>query len=325
MTGTSPNDDRRQMTSPLATLYIIGGAPPGDPLDCVAAATPFLAPHFTAIHAVGPDQPMSVRAMRRAYEPGVDRLLYDFTALADYDWALDMLAEAPGAVLVGRQSPIWPSGVMTGLRSARRYIAGAHRFPSGATVGALDAPSEGAIGHSLNRPAITLPSTAEAPGLAMAVEPDAIETAYAALKGLAGGAATTLTLLASTRRDANDLTDIRMALGLAEVRVRYIRSRSDIADAVSAVSGLIIAADEARLGISDAAFAARCVGAQILTLTSPAGAADAATSFVEGRPVRDAAAASAFTAARPIQTFANDLHTLIETGPHHALPVGEIA
>ena len=311
-TGISPNETARVMIPDQATLYIFSDAPLGDPLDCVVAAAPYLASHYAAIHRVGPRRTMSVRAFRRAYEPGMDRLLYDFTSPADYNWALEMLDAAPAAALLGGYSPGAPSAALATLRSARRYAANGHRFPPAVTMGVLDATPASITGASLRRPSAAI-TPASANHLVMAVAPGTVETAYAALRGMKSQNAS-LTVLCTSRRDANDLADIVNAFEMAGAQIRYIRNRASVAFAMAGAGGLIDLCDASAQAISDAAFAARCVGAPVLPLITPDGAAKAAAAFAASEPQKDPIAARKFAAARPVAAFANDLHALIEAG-----------
>ena len=301
---------------PDQALYILGPESPGDPLDCVAAAAPFLAARYDAIRTVGPGQAMSLRSMRRIYAPGVDRLLYDFTAPADHSWAMEALLHWPGAVLLAGRAPVALSAAATGLRSAQRYAAEGFRFPPSATIGALDGAPLPLRASSLVRPAATISALPQTDDLALAVGPGAIETAYAALLGLAGESAS-VAIIAAARRDANDLIDIIDALQITSARVRYVRSRKDAVAAATCAGGLIDALMPDH-GLSDAGFAAHCVGAPVLSLTSRDTATRQAADFAAAKPARDPAAAQEFAAARPASAFADSLVTLIEAGFHQA-------
>lgn len=301
------------MRSGQATLYILSDAPPGDPLDCVAAAAPRLTPHYAAIHQVGPGQAMSVRALRRAYEPGVDRLLYDFTAPDDHTWALSMLSDAPAAALLGGYSPFAPDAALADLRAARRYAASGERFSPAVMTGVLDAKSPPITDATLARPAVAAAPASDINDLMLAVAPGAVETAYAALLGLrACGAA--VTILTTSRRDANDLMDIVAAFAMAAAQIRYIRDRAGLVAAISNAGGLIEVKAAAATAVSDAAFIAGCFGAPVLDLTSPKDAAAAAEAFAASDPRKDPVAGQGFAAARPLASFAKDLHALIEAG-----------
>ncbi len=306
------------------TLYILSDASPGDPLDCVTAAKPYLASQYTAVHYVGPGQAMSVRALQRSYEPGVDRLLYDFTPPADHDWAFGMLGAAPAAVLLGGCSPVSPGAPLADLRSAQRYAARGHRFSPAVTIGVLDATHGSAIGLPLSRPSATIAPAADNNDLIMAVAPSTVETAYATLRGVKSQGAA-LTLLCTSRRDANDLAGIIAAFGIAAARIRYIRTRVDIASAMAGVGGLIDLCDADAPALSDTTFTARCLGAPVLTLNAPDGAAAAAEAFAASAPRKDHAAAQSFADTRPITPFAKGLHALIEAVFAHAMQPGAAA
>ena len=315
-TGTSPNEAARttgrMMQSDQAALYILSDAPAGDPLDCVAAAAPHFAPHYAAIHQVGPGKAMSARALRRAYEPGVDRLLYDFTPPGDHGWAVGMQQDAPAAALIGGDSPFAPDAALADLRAARRYAARGEGFSPDVMTGVLDARSSPISARLLTRPAIAITPPPDGTDLMLAVAPGAIETAYAALLGLRAKGA--VTCLAVTRRDANDLTDIAAAFGMAAARIRFVRDRAGLLAAVAAAGGLIDIHEAAAPAVSDAAFVAGCIGAPVLDLTAPIGAAAAAEAFAASKPRKNPAAATGFAAARPMASFADDLHALIEAG-----------
>ena len=308
-------------------LFILSHAPPDDPLDCVGGAAAFMAPRYSAVHKVGPSQTMSVRSMRRVFEPGVDRLLYDFTPSGAEGWMLDLLGFAPGAVLVSGRSPVAAAGVLADLRSAQRYAEDGFRFAPAATIGALDTDTDantdagGAAARALRRPAAAIAGTPRAADLALAVAPGGMETAYAALLGLADIAASLL-IIAATRRDANDLIDIADALQMDRTSVRYVRTRRDIAQAAASAGGLI---DASGRGQSDAAFIARCVGAPVLSLSAPDGASDQAVQFAASRPDHDKAAAETFHRSRPAADFANGLAALIEAGFQRARQSTEAA
>lgn len=313
------------MTKPdQATLYILSDAPSDDPLDNVAAATPFLASRYAAIHQVGPGHALSVRALRRVYEPDVDQLLYDFTAPHDHSWAFDMLNDAPAAILRGcynlaqggMQGGV-QGGALADLRSAQRYAADGLRFSPDATIGVLDAAPASIAATSLPRPAVTITPSAAANDLILAVSPGAIETAYAALLGLKGHSAP-LTVLTASRRDANDLTDVIAAFEMSTTYVRYARNRAGLVAAMISAGGLIDINEEAAPAFSDTAFVARCIGAPVLNLTSAPQAGAAAKAFATSNLRKDPAAAAGFVAARPIATFARDLHKLITAGFAHA-------
>lgn len=299
------------------TLYIISLAPSGNPLDCVGDAAALLAEQYEAVHLVGPAQTMSSRAMRRQFRPARDRVLYDLTAPGDGNWALDLLAQWPGAVLrSSRHLPV-TDGVLADLRSVRRYASGGFRFSPVVTIGELDAVAGDQAAMTLRRPAVTITALSDAHDIALAVAPGAIETAYSALLGLVS-TEKPLVAFAVTRRDANDLSDMINALDLRDAHVRYLRNRNEIARSAAALSGLIDAGD-ADGRMSDLAFVARCIGAPVLSLTTPSGAGEAAKAFVSNGPQRDAAAARHFRATRSLQAFADDLHTLIEAGYRRAL------
>lgn len=305
------------MTKPdQATLYILSDAPSDDPLDNVATATPFLASRYAAIHQVGPGHALSLRALRRVYEPDVDQLLYDFTAPHDHSWAFDMLNDAPAAILRGCYN-LAQGGVLADLRSAQRYAADGLRFSPDATIGVLDAAPASIAATSLPRPAVTITPSAAANDLILAVSPGAIETAYAALLGLKGHSAP-LTVLTASRRDANDLTDVIAAFGMSTTYVRYARNRAGLVAAMISAGGLIDINEEAAPAFSDTAFVARCIGAPVLNLTSARQAGAAAKAFATSNLRKDPAAAAGFAAARPIATFARDLHKLITAGFAHA-------
>lgn len=301
------------MNPDLPTLYILSDAPPDDPLDSVAAAMPLLAPHYTALHKVGPNHALSVRALRRTYELGVDRLLFDFTPPQDHRWAFDMLKQSPAAVLLGSYSPAAPVGPLANLQSSQRYAAQGHRYSPKDTVCILDATHNPAAVRSLPRPATPILPSDDTSDLILAVAPGAVETAYAALRGLRGGDAVVI-VLTTSRRDANDLTDIIAAFGMPSAHVRYARTRAGIAAAMTRASGLIEIGDEGRPGLSDATFVAGCLGAPVLALTIPTGAGEAAAAFAASDPRPDPKVAKDFAAKRPMAGFANNLHALIEAG-----------
>lgn len=301
---------------PRPALFILGPASPDDPLDCVAAATPFLSAHYDAIHHAGPEHAISIRSMLREYDPRVDRLLYDFTAPADYGWALTALSQSPGAVLLAGRFPVERTGAFADLRSAQRYAAGGRPNPPSVVVGVLDAVAEPQNASILRRPAAGISAAVRRDDLALAVAPGAIETAYAALLGLARVEAS-VGVIASARRDANDLADIIHALQATRAQVRYARSRKEAATAACGVGGLIDIAADAQ-DLSDAGFAARCVGAPVLRLHSSKDASQQAVAFAQEKPDRDSAAARKFARARPLSAFANDLRSLIEAGHHRA-------
>lgn len=298
-------------------LYILSDAPPDDPLDCVKAARPHLAPHYAAIHLVGPGHALSVRALRRAYRPGVDRLLYDFTAPHDHRWAYDMLNDAAAAIMLGCHN-LAQGVALADLRSAQRYAADGFRFSADATVGVLDATPASSATVSLPRPAVSLAAEGGSNDLVMAVAPGAVETAYAALLGLKGDNAS-LVVLTASRRDANDLTDIIAAFGMSAAHVRYARNRPALFSATTQASGLIDVTDKAAPALGDAAFVAGCIGAPVLRLSSTGRAGEAAAAFAASKPCRDPAAADEFAATRPLADFANDVHALIEAGFAHAM------
>lgn len=306
-----------------ATLYILSDAPTGDPLDCVAAAMPFLAPHYAAIRRIGPGNALSVRVLRRAYEAGVDRLLYDFTAPNDHSWAFDMLNDAPAAIMLGCYN-LAQGVALADLRSAQRYAAAGLRFSPDATIGILDATADEATARSLPRPAAMITPTASENDLTLAVAPGAIETAYAALLGLRGYDAP-LTILTVSRRDANDLTDIIAAFGMSATQVRYARNRAGLTAAMVGAGGLIDVHDETAPAYGDAAFVAGCIGAPVLRLVAPAGAGAAANAFAASLPRKDLALAADFAVSRPISTFAGDLYALIEAGFTPAMQPGAVA
>ncbi|MBX2855411.1 MAG: hypothetical protein KTR21_10500 [Rhodobacteraceae bacterium] len=303
--------------APRPTLYVLGNAPPGDPLDCVREAAPLLAAHYDQVHHVGPVQLMSLRSMRRQYRPGVDRLLYDFTLAEGLDWALQNIARSPGAVLLSSESPVAPVGMFADLRSAQRYASGAFRFPALATLGALDEGASVQSAMILRRPAPKITAQQRSEEIGLAVTPGAIETTYAALCGLAGRAEP-IVLLAATRRDANDAMDMVAALKASHIRISRIRARWDIAYAACTIRGLIDVTGSANAS-SNAAFIANCIGAPVLRLFSPEGAGEAAAAFVASAPICDLAAAQEFCGARPAAAFAEDLHTLIEAGRRQAV------
>ncbi len=306
------------------TLYILSDARPGDPLDCISAAAPHLAPHYTSILSVGPSQAMSVRALRRAYEPGVDRLFYDFTAPGDHSWAIGMLQDAPAAALLGGDSPFAPDAALADLRSAQRYAASGGRFSPAVTIGVLDPTSPPIAGASLTRPAVPVAPATEAGHLMLSIAPGAVETAYAALLGLRTYDAA-VTLLTATRRDANDLTDIVVAFKMDAAQIRYIRDRAGVLASIASTCGMIDVRGATASAASDAAFAAGCVGAPVLALTAPTGAAAAAGAFAATKPRKDPAAATGFAAARPLAPFAGNLHALVETGFSRALQSDDAA
>ena len=303
--------------SDQSTLYILSNAQPGDPLDCVAAAMPLLALNYAKIQQVGPHHDLSLRALRRAYEPTVDRLLYDFTAPDTHNWAFDMLRDAPAAVLLGNYRAAAPIGALADLRSAQRYAALGHRFSIDVTIGVLDATADPLTIQSILRPAAFISPSPDIIEFILAVTPGEIETAYAALVGLRGQGAS-LTILTALRRDANELPDIIAAFGMPDARVRYVRNRAGLVAALTGAGGVIDIGDEARLGLSNAAFVAACLGAPVLTLNTPDGAGEVAEAFAVMAPDRDPIAAKEFKAARPLEPFAGDLHALIEAGFAHA-------
>ncbi len=303
------------MRSDQATLYSLSDAPPGDPLDCVTAALPLLSRRYGAVQQVGPGRALSVRALLRAYRPGVDRMLFDFTAPHDHSWAFDMLDDAPSAVLLGCYN-LAQGVALADLRSAQRYAAGGIRFSPDATIGVLDGATPSLTATTLSRPAALITPSAEARDLVLAVAPGAVETAYAALLEIRG-VTSSLTILTVSKRDAVDLADIVAAFGMTAAHVQHVQYRAEFAAAMGGARG-VIDINERHAPASAAAFVAGCIGAPVLTLTTVKGA-NAAAAFVASSPRRDPAAAHEFTAARPITAFANNLHALIETGFARAL------
>ncbi len=330
-TGTSQNESCLRVRTKHSTLYILGDTPPGDPLDCVAAAVPYLEKAFAGVHRVGPGQAMSDRAIRRAYEPGVDLLLYDFTAHNDYGWALGALEETPAAVLLASHSPIAPGGAMADLRSAQRYATDGFRLPSAATPGILDGVPGAPFGWTLHRPALLISpvNTGRGADIVVTVAQGAIEAAYATLIAFTAQDRSklpkTLDVVATTRRDSNDLADILTAFDLQGVRVRYLRERADIVAIVSGAGGLIDISSAAMPGQSDAIFAARCNGLPMLALTSRDTVTDAVVEFLATPQMADASAAAAFRKERSIETFATGLLAFIGAGHRRAALAAEAA
>jgi len=179
-------------------------------------------------------------------------------------------------------------------------------------TGILDARSSPISARALTRPAVAITPSPDRRDLILAVSPGAVETAYAALLGLRARGA--VTIVTASRRDANDLTDIVAAFGMAAAQIRYIRDRAGLISILSSAGGVIDVYEATAPAICDAAFIAGCIGAPVLDLTAPTGAAAAAEAFAASDPRKDPAAAQGFAAARPMEPFANDLHALIEAG-----------
>lgn len=328
MIGTLPNEFWAPTMVSQAKLYVLGDAPPDDPLDCVAAATPILAGAFEAVHQVGPGQAMSLRAFRRNFQPGTDSLLYDLTAPSDYEWALRIMKEAPAAVLIAGYNIVAPTGGLTGLRSSQRYVQTGFRLPEGVTSGTLDAKDVRTAGQVVRRPAVHFPK-ASGTDLVLSVGAGAIEQAYGALLGLrALGKLQTeiaLDILAYTRQDANELADILSAFQMPAGRVRYVRKRAEIAAVVAGARAVIDVSTGAETADSDAVFVAKCIGAPVMGIADTRLAAEMAFEFAGSPREPDPVHASDFADSRPLASFADALLSLIEMGRQKALVAAHAA
>ena len=298
-------------------LYLIGCAPPDDPLDPVAPAREALGAYYDEIITVGPGREASLRAFRRSFQPQRDRALFDLTAPGDLEWALDAVRETPAACMISARCPIAPMPALASLRSARRYAHQGFRLPPAAAVGGLDcSPPSLPVDMVLHRPAATPPPAEAVADAAIMIAPGAIEGAYAVLLDLRP-AAPRLALIAETERDASDARDIAEALGLEQAWVIHAETRRAIADATASARALIDITMSTDAGLSDAGLVARCIGAPVLDVVSP-GAGASALGFLKDGPPRDPSRAKAFAAARRPEDFAASLYELAELGAKRA-------
>ena len=297
------------------TLYVVGAAPLDDPLDVIRPLRAHLLDVYSDVRLVGPGRDMSLRAMRRSFRPGVDRLMYDFTSLESVDWALSAIDTLPGAVLIAANNIVSPTGVLAGLRSAQRYAASGFRLPPYIAIGALDAQPPGMVmDRMMHRPVVCLTTDEPVFDVLIAVDPGAIEPAYAVLRAMGDSDRICAAMLAQTQRDMDDLMDMAPALGLGEAPVRLAVDRASVVASVASAKSFIGVSDRKRAGLTDGAFVAHSLGLSVLSVTSPAMVEASVPDFLDHIGGRDPAAADAFAADRQAKRFAVDLLSLIEEG-----------
>lgn len=301
------------------TLHVVGAAPLDDPLDVIRPVRAHLLDVYGDLRLVGPGRDMSLRAMRRSFRPGVDRLMYDFTSLESVDWALPAIDTMPGAALIAANKIVSPAGALAGLRSAQRYAAIGFRLPPHIVIGAMDAQLTGMLmDRMMHRPVVFLTTNEPVFDVLIAVDPGAIETAYAVLRALGDSGRIRAAMLAQTQRDVDDLMDMAPVLGPGEVPIRHAVDRASVVAAVASAKSFIGVSDRKWAGLTDGEFVARSLGSSVLSVTSPAMVAESAPDFLDQICGRDPAAADAFAEVRQAKRFAVDLLSLIEEGARRA-------
>ncbi|MGB0507095.1 MAG: hypothetical protein ACPGGK_12945 [Pikeienuella sp.] len=256
------------MNSRGATLFIVGADPlAGDPLDAVASAEPILQSAYQRVVRISPSGDRSLRAMRRAFRPERDRLLYDFTRREPVVWAGREPETSPGLILVGAARLTLSS---TPSRAGLRYAELApdawrtsQVVALAANVGGLPVLPRPAPRYVRRAVSVKYDITCVCPEFGVA-------EAYAALlvcREHFGSVGRRMLIVAQDTKDAEEITRYSKMLGVENVcDVQTILRRRELF-ILLAESRLVCEFDRrAWPGVTDVVATAMCVGRPVMRL-----------------------------------------------------------